>query len=250
VLVGAGAEQRRFTVDHELITKRSRFFRTARRTTGKSKPVDLQDRDPEIFAHYLHCVYRDAVPYYNMFVDDEDDEEYDEEHDATYAMELICSDKYWADKYYEYLVKLYTTADGLQDPITANMVIDEVRRISRKASTPQSDALEYAFEHTLPGDNMRKVLADIFIFSGDVFDDDIDYPADFLKLVLERFKTMRETNTEVGDATTKVGEKTLWAFGGSEGGHQACRKYHQETEEDTKMEEGEASEEGGAEVEE
>ena len=249
MLVGAGAKQRRFTVHHDLITKRSKFFRAARSerwTLIKSKPADLQHCDPDIFAKYLHCIYRDAVPFYDMFYDDGDTVE----TNATYTMDVIRTDSYFADQYYEYLVKLYTTADSLQDPTTANMVIDEMRRISQQAAEPNSETLELVFDHTVPGDNMRKVLADIFIFNGHELGDAIDYPPDFLKLIVERFKTMRETNSEVRDAATKVGKKTLWAFGGGEAGDQACREYHQETEEDSKMEEGSEVEEGEDEVEE
>ena len=233
MLVGAGARQRRFTVHHEIITNRSKFFRAARperSTSDESKPVDLQHCDPDIFAYYLHCVYRDAVPYFDIFNDGD-------EGNDTYTMEVIREDPDAADQYYEYLMKLYTIADRLQDPITANMVIDEVRRISQKACLPQTDALGHAFDHTLPGDKMRKVLADMFIFSGDELLG-VSYPAKFLRLVVKRFKLMRATNSEVGNAATKVGEETLWALGDDDRGHQARREYHQEIEEDSKPEEG------------
>jgi hypothetical protein len=234
-------------VHHELITKRSGFFRAARSemsTLAKSKPTYLPKHDPKIFAHYLHCVYRDAVPFFDWWEDGDDD-------NASYTMDVICTESDFADYYYEYLVKLYTTADSLQDPITANMAIDEVRRISQKARRPQSDALDHAFDHTSPGDNMRKVLADIYIFSGDGDLDDIDYPADFLKLVVERFTAMREKNSKVGGAAKKVARKTLWALGDDVSGHQARREYHQETESDSELKEDEEMEgDGGAEEDE
>jgi hypothetical protein len=93
VLVGAGAKQRRFTVHHDLITKRSKFFRAARSerwTLIKSKPADLQHCDPDIFAKYLHCIYRDAVPFYDMFYDDGDTVE----TNATYTMDVIRTDSW------------------------------------------------------------------------------------------------------------------------------------------------------------
>ena len=249
MIVGAGDYQQRFIIHHELITKRSKFFRAARSetwTSDTSKPADLQHHEPKFFAHYLHCIYRDAVPFYDMWFDDGDTVE----TNAIHTMDVIRTDSFFADQYYEYLVKLYITADSLQDPTTANMVIDETRRISQQAAEPKSETLQLAFDHTVPSDNMRNVLADIFILNGHELGDAIDYPPDFLKLIVERFKTMRETNSEVRDAATKVGKKTLWAFGGGEGGHQACREYHQETEEDSKMEEGSEVEEGEDEVEE
>lgn len=227
VLVGAGAKQRRFTVHHDLITKRSKFFRAARSerwTLDKSKPADLQHCDPDIFANYLHCVYHDTVPLYDRWKDGDD-------INASYAMELMCRETWFADKYYEHLVKLYTTADSLEDPITANMVVDEVRRISQKACPPLASKVKLAFDNTVLGDNMRKVLADIFVSVSDARGDedleDVDYPEDFLKLVVERFKTMRGY-TRVEDATTKIAEKTLWALGDDECGRLARRQYHRE----------------------
>jgi hypothetical protein len=163
----------------------------------------LQHSDPDTFAHYLHCVYRDAVPFFNP-----EDGGSDEER-------IMCElgyDSDVADDYYEHLVRLYIMADSLQDPITANMVIDETRRISQQSCTPQTNTLKLAFDQTLPGDGMRNVLADTFIFGGDEDPDDIDYPAGFLKLVVERYKAMRERNSEVGAAVRKVGEETLWDF--------------------------------------
>jgi hypothetical protein len=64
VLVGSRSNQKRFTLHHDIFTKRSRFFRAARseRWAPGTKPTDLHEYDLSIFNLYLHCVYRDALP--------------------------------------------------------------------------------------------------------------------------------------------------------------------------------------------
>ena len=64
VLVGSESNQKRFTLHHDIFTKRSRFFRVARseRWTPGTKPTDLHEYDPRIFNLYVYCVYPDALP--------------------------------------------------------------------------------------------------------------------------------------------------------------------------------------------
>jgi hypothetical protein len=224
VLVGAEPKRQSFTVHHDIITKRSGFFRAARSehwTSDKSKPVDLQHCDPTVFAHYLHCVYRGEVPFFDIYGDGQ-------EINGQYTMKEMCREPDIANEYYEYLVKLYITADSLQDPITANLVIDEVRRISQRACIPGGSALTLAFDQTLEGDGLRNVLADIVIVCGDEYDDGVDHSIDFLKLVMKRSKTVRSTTREVQAATEEVGDETLWAFGGDEDWVRC--EYHQKPE--------------------
>jgi len=192
--------------------------RSERWNPNKSIPADLQQHEPELFRRYLHCVYRDEVPVPIHWND---------EINPKFDMSEISYETEPADKFYEYLLKLYIMADSLQDPTTANLIIDKVRSVSQKACTPQSGALKFAFDHTLPGDPMRKVLADIFIFGGDRYGDDIDYPHDFLKLVVDRFRVMRSVNPTVQAAAVKVGNKTLWEVGDGKGG-----TYHHEEDDD------------------
>lgn len=61
VIVGqADLDQQRFTLHTDVFTKRSEFFRVARSPewlVDPSKPVDLQDDDPEVFSAYMNCAY-------------------------------------------------------------------------------------------------------------------------------------------------------------------------------------------------
>lgn len=64
MLVGSDSTQQRFTIHHGVFAKRSRFLKAARSSSWCSDPktpVDLTDADPDVFADYMHCVYRDKV---------------------------------------------------------------------------------------------------------------------------------------------------------------------------------------------
>lgn len=59
VLVGKEPKQQRFTVYHDILTRRSEFFRAARSgrwTTQPEQATVLDDHEPDVFSVYLHCV--------------------------------------------------------------------------------------------------------------------------------------------------------------------------------------------------
>lgn len=237
MLVGAEPKQQRFTVHLDVITKRSGFFRAARSDrwlSDKAKPADLQQYDPDIFVSYLHCIYRDAVPRSNQLGD---------EAAAKSAVAAMNRNTVSGNEYYRYLAELYVLADGLQDPITANLVIDETRRFSCIACLPGCPVLEFAFRHTLLGDGLRKVLADIYVFNSLGVSAE-HFPREFLMLVIERSMAMSRNNPAVSGAVEAVAEKTLYAIGDTEpvwtdGRSRSTREYHQKTGDDQESEEEE-----------
>ena len=59
ILVGKEPNQQRFTVYHDIITRRSKFFHAARSgrwTTQPDQATVLDDHEPDVFSVYLHCV--------------------------------------------------------------------------------------------------------------------------------------------------------------------------------------------------
>jgi hypothetical protein len=186
VLVGKEPNQQRFTVYHDILTRRSQFFRAARSgrwTTQPEQATVLDDHEPEVFSVYLHCVsfgkkaleeHIDAIPVEDE-IDDEDvesdgferagkreesthgnAEHVDAEETQTTGPdsdEVEESDD--IDHYVwkpgengfrnKFLVDLYLLADKLIDPVTANMTIDKLIRMSsargERVSWPEIDQL-------------------------------------------------------------------------------------------------------------
>lgn len=235
MLVGAEPKQQRFTVHHDIITRRSGFFRAARSerwTTDKSKPANMQQYDPEIFASYLHCIYRDVVPRPNKWTP---------EADAQRAMNATNHDTDSGNEYYRYLVKLYIIADSLRDPTTANLVIDETRRFSYVACLPGFPVVKLAFRHTMPGDGLRKVLADVYVFKGSSISGE-HCPLAFLMLVIGRSMATRKKNEAVSAAIEAVAQSSLYAIGdkvplGIDGKHRSISEYQRKTGDDQQTEE-------------
>jgi hypothetical protein len=203
VLFGTKLDQTAFVVYRDALVRRSGLFRTAW-THNNPKPTELKDYDPNIFNHYLHCVNYDVVRAFN---------EWHEE--GLYNETLRVQDYDTALLCYGYLVQLYVIADGLQDPITANMVIDEIRRFSniQEALPPGPFAVDFAFLHTPKDSGLRSLLADIYVFGSHGIEDE-DFPAAFLKLVIGRYKAMKNDNQEVKVAMEKVANDTLWGNDG------------------------------------
>lgn len=126
---GTGASQMRIPVNREVATKRSAFFRAAtstRWTTDPSKPVDLQEHEPEVFRSYIRCIY---FAWFDL-------------PSATASRETV-------DRCYEALTKLYILTDKLGDVSTGNFVLSKIIRLSvlrlntkrnRRISMPRSTA--------------------------------------------------------------------------------------------------------------
>jgi hypothetical protein len=163
VLVGSEHNQQLFTVHHDVITKRSKFFRQARSpqwNPDKSVPVELQHVDPQIFDVYLQCVYHDAVPEHTG-------EEYTE-----------------AQLRYEVFVDLYILADSLLDSDTTSLAINAIRWIGDVEDLPQVGVINHAYRHTMEGCALRDALVEIY--SDATWLPDGDFPNEFLRALVEK----------------------------------------------------------------
>jgi hypothetical protein len=164
------------------IIKRSGFLKAARSqrwTTDKSKPTDLTEHSPETFDWYLHCVYSNKLP------------ESIRPLVQTPSMDLVQGAKdavYRADRQYESFIDLYILADALLDPVTANMMIHNIRRFFlRDGHLPGAGVVDRALQRTREGDGLRNLLADFYIYNGYTRFAG-DFPNAFLLMVLRRIQ--------------------------------------------------------------
>jgi hypothetical protein len=143
VLTGKGPNEQRFTVHRELFTRRSSFTEAAsssRWNSGNTKPVDLTEHEPEVFASYMQCVYLGSVT-------------------EPEVPELV--DGY----YFGALIALYLLADKLQDIITMNLVVDEILRVSGELlKLPCEFELTMVYESTVAGNPLRKLCRDYYVY--------------------------------------------------------------------------------------
>jgi hypothetical protein len=192
VLVGTAPDQKRFTVHHDIATKRSGFYRAARseRWTPETKPTDLSEHDPETFTTYLHCIYGNAMPehVHPPIIADER---------VLDFMQLSADARLRADRQFEHSINLYVLADSLMDPLTANMAIAEIRRIGKVADefsqTPGANVIARAFRSTREDDGLRNLLVDFYIYNP-FAQHNCDFPKAFLLLLSQRFQNAKHGN--------------------------------------------------------
>jgi hypothetical protein len=160
------------------MTKRSKFFRAARsdskRFTSETKRTeltqhDLTQHDRLTFHLYLFALeeedtvpelevlYPEAVELHEKKLPCERTEEEKEQY-------LAIIEPFRQGRYKE-LVKLYILADDLEDSITANMVIDEIRKfMSEHACTPSTEVINLILNSTGEDDGLLLVFADFFVY--------------------------------------------------------------------------------------
>lgn len=208
MLVGPDPQQV-FTVHYAIIAKRSVFVREYKRSTeDKRKPVSMPCIDPVIFDMYLHCLYSNEVP--ECIQSSTEDE-------ATASLEQR------ADSRFKSLVNLYIVAHALDDPVTENMVVDEIKNFGQQDRTPGSEIIKLAISSIGSDSNLLNLLADLYIFNKHAAHKG-DYPEAFLNLVMERFLRWKS----IGGIT--IGAGLLANFTGS---HKwASNEYYQKAEEE------------------
>jgi hypothetical protein len=173
-------DQQRFTLHTDVFTKRSEFFRVARSPewlVDPSKPVDLQDDDPEVFSAYMNCGYfgieilggNDWPP------PEDDDSMVDKEfEDAFRFSQKECEKRAAAThgvlslytsncmEHFRLLAKVYLQADRLKDFATANLVIDEITDFAERTNhSSPNDVINMVYKSTVHGSPFRKLIRDI-----------------------------------------------------------------------------------------
>jgi hypothetical protein len=140
MFAGNGESRPLFTIHEDVITQRSKLLRTARqqkKNWKKSKASMLKDEDPQVFSAYLHTVYFGVVSLKNRIAED-----------AEVA---------------RFLVDLYLLADKLLDPVTANMVIDEILSFFDRNIGPLSGVTPHVYASTADGSLLRMLVRDFYI---------------------------------------------------------------------------------------
>ena len=97
---------------------------------------------------------------------------------------------YHDDQYSEF-VEVYSLANYLEDPTTANIVIDEIRMYMEKyAYAPSKEVIRLVLNSTEEDDGLRLVFADFFVYqSGHPLDPKL--PKEFFIPVTQRYESMK-----------------------------------------------------------
>lgn len=159
------------------MTKNSDFFRAARSLlwTSKTKPTELPEQKPWIFALYLDCLYDRTMPKTPTPAQLSNDKTDDNSSDDGVFYERDSKSEYgnnvFIGTHWKKLVGLYVLACYLMDPTTRNMTIDQIRRfyyeIRRYNYRLNNEVINLVFRSTQDGDTLRNLLADFFGFEAE-----------------------------------------------------------------------------------
>ncbi|GAB7330531.1 hypothetical protein MBLNU13_g02125t1 [Cladosporium sp. NU13] len=257
VVVGKEPFSQRFTVYSNVLTPRSDFFKAARKSewlSDPTKPVDLQNEDPEVFSRYLNCVYfgtnalqLDADAPEDDRSDSGDDNE-DEEEEELGLDAFLCSEaesvRIYEEgissrgKYLQYIYQclhiftdLYLLADRLRDVETANHVMDALIRFSDKVKTLfDAGAVCRVYDSTAHANPLRKFMRDECVYDTEsyIYTDlhVAGHHPEFARDVMVEFLRVKDANLN-----EKVGD--VYQMHGKHGKHERfadkCR-YHQHDE--------------------
>ena len=170
VEVVVGNEEVKFAIPTDLISNRSKFFKSAcsERWNVDGKPIQLADEDPQTFGHYLKCVYENEVKV--------------------------------EDNKYIPLVSLYVLADKLGDFRSANIVIDHImRRSDETNSVPSKSTITAVMERTVEKSPLRRLMIDFYVHEaaetffqdGEEEDENDKFPNDFLLAVVRELAQLK-----------------------------------------------------------
>jgi hypothetical protein len=170
------------------MTKSSEFFRAARsqRWTSKTKPTELPEQDPSIFALYLDCLYVRTMPKTPALARPTYDATDDDSSDDLTTNEIQIA------AHWEKLIALYVLACYLLDPITRNMTIDQIRRyyeVGKYDYSLKEEVINLDLRSTPDGDPLRNLFADFSVYRGEVTHTDL--PKEWCVLLWERSLWLR-----------------------------------------------------------
>lgn len=196
--------QKRLTVHHDIITKRSVLLRRLKPDLGavsRSEPVNFSELEPETFTLYLHCIYCDVVP---DTLEDDDDEEANDGREPHADQWKRSQAK--ADKRFMALVELCILADKLEDVLTVNMVINEIKSFGSSCGyQPSASVIDLAFESTVENDGLRRLLVYFYVLDAELISKG-DWPSEFLRLVVYDLLMYKSQDKRLGDGTYLHGD--------------------------------------------
>ena len=212
-----------------------RAARSGRWTIQPDQATVLDDHEPDVFSVYLHCVtfgrkaleeHIGAIPVTERIDSEDTDGDYSEraekekestqgnpkadeiEDTQTTALESDGREESDDIDHYvwkigdngfrsKFLVDLYLLADKLIDPVTANMAIDKLIRVSEARNEyPGPRLISYVYESTTTENPLRRLCRDWYLFAVDESWVDTlhhdSYPHAFMKdLVYETYDLQR-----------------------------------------------------------
>lgn len=225
---------------HDLLTQRSEFFRAARSERWNhdpAKPTTLDDVDTEAFSEYLHCVtcgaeslttlVQSMLDEHDMYQknpsgtkdsdnetsnDDGGGEDNSDDSDAKRNNDVVASDAGDTNEAYRsymrprrpvemFLIDLYLLADKLIDPITANLVIEElIRVVEKRHRYLEGPVVRFVYESTTAGSPLRMFIRDHTLVDNVIGTTNSrhfqrwELPAEFLKDVVLAFLATNRSN--------------------------------------------------------
>jgi len=179
--------------------------------TSETKPTELPEQDPSIFALYLDFLYDRTMPETPSIARPlrgvTDDYLSDDMIPRDYDLEVEDANKVLIDAYWEKLVGLYVLACYLLDPTTRNMTIDQIRwfyyEVGKYDYSLKEEVINLVLRSTPDGDPLRNLFADFFVYGGEVSHTDL--PKEWFVLLWERSLWLRID----GDLAVKA-EKLAW----------------------------------------
>ena len=123
---------------------------------------------------------------------------------------------YHDDQYSEF-VEVYSLANYLEDPTTANIVVDAIRRFSHYSTkNPCAQVINFAFRSTTDNNGLRLLFVDSYVYN-DVALPNGDLPKEFLRMVVDSFLAAKqETDITVSHDHCKFFNKVNgsqgWAY--------------------------------------
>jgi hypothetical protein len=172
VLVGPEKEQ--FYVHHGVLVIRSGFFEAARSPDlldDPHAPTELSEYDAEEFSDYLHLVYTGAI-----VLPDGEVSKWIEQRAPGTGLDTVGDA---VSSHFSVLVKLYVLADKLQDPKSANLIMDGIVEFCKDCNAIPTHGLKKGiYELTPPGSPLRTLIRDLMIYQvGHDYYEEIGYKA-------------------------------------------------------------------------
>ncbi|KAF2750528.1 hypothetical protein M011DRAFT_456393 [Sporormia fimetaria CBS 119925] len=170
---------REFTVEEQLLTSRSKFFRKAVNDNGGGI-VTLYDADCDVFRKYLSLVYRNKLPIHPGFAIKS------EEDKATMSDQVV-----------EELLDIYLLAEQIEDTTAKNSIVTYLYKTMGHeplAHHPSGRVISGFYNGIFTSDNKcRKLLVDKRLFWAgsdyhfhDIYQLFADYPPEYMRDLLAR----------------------------------------------------------------
>ncbi|KAK5717561.1 hypothetical protein LTR17_016004 [Elasticomyces elasticus] len=192
IRVLVGPSKKEFVVHKDIITRRSPFFKaaTSARWNG-TRPIELPDDKPKVFAEYLHCLYVGELQL---------DQNVDPENPKL-TLHLACD--------------VFVVADKLGDLTSMNLIIDAIVAWSDMVSyVPRVSDACYAYGVTTHGSQLRRLFVEYYMREAMISHVDTTTETGITEFYGDVIKEFMESKTGPGKMAQKVCDayKSLVSF--------------------------------------